>query len=619
MDLVHPFISRSRSYVPSSKSTKVSDLVADYLSFLGVEAVFVLTGGCAVHLIQSFSDVEKVDVVPVQHEQSGAMAADAYSRISGGLGVAIATSGPGATNLLTGVCCSYYDSVPTLMLTGQVPSTQLRRDSESRQIGFQETDVVSIFRSVTKLSVLVDDPHRVLLELDRAVWNCFTGRMGPCLLDICDDVQRALVCPSELPRFDGEPTRSAELLKPQKIVIKSAKSRSNREEPVVRLLRQSQRPLLILGAGVRAANAIELATKLIEKLQLPFALTWGLLDSFAQDDELCIGTFGVTSGKAGNFIIQNADLLIVIGSRLDTHEIGNNASLFAPNAKKVMVDIDASEVDKFRNSGMVIDEPILMDCRQFMQVILARNDLSLECIDQAWISYIAEMKAKYPSCSDMDRDQSTHVNPYFFMNQLSQKISKNAAVITDCGSNLIWTMQGLKTNSNRQRIISAWNHSPMGYALPAAAGAFYAKRHDQIICITGDGGLQINIQELATIQRHVLPLKIFVMNNHGHGIIQGTQNQWLNGNHIASSEAGGLPDPDFASICRSYGIPTTVCTDNSSVEMAIEEVLGFAGPIVCIVDMLTGPQIYPKLLAGKAIHESFPPVTESELSSAMRF
>jgi len=619
MDLDHPYIARSRGYLPSSDKTKVSDLVADYLACLGVRAVFVLTGGCAVHLIQSFSEIEKVEVLPVQHEQSGAMAADAYSRVSGELGVAIATSGPGATNLLTGVCCSYYDSVPTLLLTGQVPASQLRRDSESRQIGFQETDVVSIFSSVTKLSVLVDNPQRILFELDRAVWNCFTGRMGPCLIDICDDVQRALVCPADLPRFEGQSTGNNEVLNTQEIYIESATSKSDHEESVVQLLRNSRRPLLVLGAGVRSANAIELATNLIKKLQIPFALTWGLLDSFAHDDELCVGTFGVTSGKAGNFIVQNADLLIVLGSRLDTHEIGNNASLFAPNAKKIMVDIDASEIDKFQNSGMIIDEPILMDCRLFMQTILARNDLSLEGTDKAWIPYIAEMKTKYPSCSEMDQNQTTQVNPYFFMNRLSQKISNNAGVITDCGSNLIWTMQGMTTGSSRQRIISAWNHSPMGYALPAAVGAFFAGRHDQIICITGDGGLQINIQELATIQRHALPLKIFVMNNHGHGIIQGTQDQWLNGSHVASSESGGLPDPDFASIFRAYGITTIVCIDNSSVDEAIDEILKVDGPIACIVDMQAGPQIYPKLLAGKAIHESFPQVTDVELSNAMRF
>jgi acetolactate synthase-1/2/3 large subunit len=466
---------------------------------------------------------------------------------------------------------------------------------------------------------LVDDPQRILFELDRAVWNCFTGRMGPCLIDICDDVQRALVYPADLPRFEGQSTSNIEIPNAQKLDVESTTSKSDREEPVVQLLRHARRPLLVLGAGVRSANAIELAKNLIEKLQLPFALTWGLLDSFAHDNELCIGTFGVTSGKAGNFIVQNADLLIVIGSRLDTHEIGNNASQFAPKAKKIMVDIDTSEIDKFQNSGMVIDEPIIMDCRLFMQRILARDDLSLEGIDKEWISYIAEMKTKYPSCSETDRNQTTQVNPYFFMNQLSQKISNNAAVITDCGSNLIWTMQGMTTGSSRQRIISAWNHSPMGYALPAAVGAFFAGRHDQIVCITGDGGLQINIQELATIQRHALPLKIFVMNNHGHGIIQGTQDQWLDGSHVASSESGGLPDPDFASIFRAYGITTIVCVDNSSVDEAINAMLNVDGPIACIVDMQAGPQIYPKLLAGKAIHESFPLVTEAELSTAMRF
>ena len=615
----HPLISRSRCYSPLQGTQKVSDLVADYLAFLGVKTVFVLTGGCVVHLIQSFSEVGDITILPVQHEQSGAMAADAYSRISGGLGVAVATSGPGATNLLTGVCCSFYDSVPTLMLTGQVPSGFLRRESGSRQIGFQETDVVSIFRSVTKSAVLVDDPQFILYELDKAVFNCFTGRMGPCLIDICDDVQRAIVRPSEMKRFvNPKEVKAVEVKLALDASVSSAET-FNGEESVVHLMRKSQRPLLVLGAGVRSANALEVALKLIEKLKLPYALTWGLLDSFDHNDDLCVGSFGVTSGKAGNFVVQNADLLVVVGSRLDTHEIGNIPALFAPNAKKIMVEIDEFEINKFKNSGLTISEPVLMDCRLFIQALLKRSDLTLESMDSGWIKYIAEMKTLYPSCSDTDRNQSTHVNPYFFMNRLSRELSKSAIIVTDCGSNLIWTMQGVTTSSNHQRIISAWNHSPMGYALPAAVGASMACPQNQIVCITGDGGFQINIQELATVQRHALPLKIFVMNNHGHGIIQGTQDQWLNGSHVASSKVGGLPDPDFKSICSAYGIYTINCQDNSSVDIAIAEMLKNNGPIVCIVDMRTGPQIYPKLLAGKAIHESLPPVSEDEFRSAMRF
>ena len=603
-------ISKSRSYKPIDSLVKVSDLIADYLAFIGVSDVFVLTGGCAVHMIDSFAKSEKISVVPMQHEQSAAMAADSYSRLKNQLGVVVATSGPGATNLLTGVCCSYYDSVPTLILTGQVPSGQLKKESQSRQVGFQETDVVSIFSSVTKYSVIIENPELILYELDKAIWKCLSERMGPCLLDICDDVQRAEINPSLVLRYLEKAPASSEPPEFDKgMIARQVKS----------LAKSFTRPLLVFGAGVRHSDSIIQAEELIFTTNIPFTLTWGAFDFFSHDNPLFVGTFGVTSGRAGNFVVQNADLLICIGTRLDTHEIGNNSQLFAPDAYKIFIDIDQSEVEKFKNSALNIDLPIIADCKSFIEWALEEKVLNNFTPSRDWKEYISEISQAFNSYTEEDRLQDKRVNPYYFMESLSELIFSNSIIVTDCGSNLIWTMQGIRITEKIQRVISAWNHSPMGYSLPAAIGAAFANPKANIICITGDGGLQINVQELATIERFNLPIKIFVMNNHGHGIIQGTQDQWLGGRHIASAYSGGLPDPDYSKVTMAYGIPTTALKDHTELKKIISDVLNSTGPHACIVDMNEGSQIYPKVLAGKAIHEASPLLSESELRKYMKY
>jgi acetolactate synthase-1/2/3 large subunit len=583
---------------------KTSDYIAQFLADQGVTDTFVLTGGCIVHIIDSIAQNDRVRYIPVQHEQAGAMAADAYARITGNLGVALTTSGPGATNLLTGVCCSYYDSIPVLLITGQVPVSQLRRDSQSRQIGFQETDVVSIFQSVTKYAKLIDDVRMIRYELEKAVHIAKSGRPGPVLLDICDDIQRAEINPDELESFS-----------PPKIVASQAALQAQVDQ-MVSLINQSARPVVILGGGIRLANAVSLARLIIEKAKLPFTLTWAGMDYIPHDHGLYVGGFGVTSGRPGNFAVQNADLLIAIGTRLDTHEAGSNLKTFAREAKKVVVDIDPAEQEKYAPHGMPIDVLITADARDVLDLVDANLNKITVRDRTEWLSHIRNWKAKYPICTDEHRRQPAWVNPYVFMDTLSRLCRDNAIIVTDCGSNLIWTMQGFAVRGD-QRVISAFNHSPMGYSLPASMGAALASPRRQTICITGDGGLQINIQELATIQRHSIDVKIFVMNNHGHGIIQGTQDNWLGGRHHAAHPDHGLPDPDCERIAHAYGIPTERIDGHHELSAKISKVLGTKGPVLCNVNMLSGPQIAPKLLYGRPIEDSDPLLPRDEFHANM--
>ncbi len=581
---------------------KLSDYVASFLASKGVDKVFVLTGGCILHCIDSVAKTSNIDYLPVQNEQAAAMAADGYARVTGRVGVAMATSGPGATNLLTGVCCSYYDSIPVMMITGQVPRAQLKGSSLSRQIGFQETDVVSIFQPITKYAVLIDDPNKIRYELEKAYYLAMNGRPGPVLLDICDDVQRAEIDPDQLPSF--VPDQSSVITQSENLI------------KLVELIREAKRPVFIVGGAVRLANIGEKVRHFLDVSGLPFTLTWGAMDIAPHDSKYFVGGFGVTSGRSGNFAVQNSDLLIAFGTRLDTHEAGTNLKNFGREAKKVVVDIDISELEKFENLGLEAELLIHDDVRHVIDYLLLNVREKWEDT-HGWLGYIEKMKKSYPICLEEYRDQKNFVNPYVFMEELAKVSSADSIVVTDCGSNLIWTMQGFQIKHG-QRLISAFNHSPMGYSLPAVIGTFLADKERQNICIIGDGGMQINIQELATIKKYNIKARIFILNNHGHGIIQGTQDNWLESRYHASNPVdGGLPDPDFVKISQAYGLHACEVFDHKDLNRTLLQAMNYDGPIVCVVHMQSGAQIYPKLLFGRPIEDSSPLLDREEFNNNM--
>lgn len=578
------WLQKAKGYDPPNRDMKVADLIADYLHHLEVKTVFVVTGGAALHLIHSLSRNGNFLVLPMQHEQSGSMAADAYARVNNGLGVSIATSGPGATNLLTGVCCSFYDGIPTLFLSGQVDSDKLNIESKSRQIGFQETNVVDIFTPITKYSKLIRDAGIILFELDRAIHECFNGRPGPVLLDICSDIQRTIINPSKLERFYSKEIVEDLLKKPDKL--------KKGVEECLNLLAQSKKPLLILGAGIRQSSQTENVSLFIKKFRIPYVTSWGAADIIPQSNELFVGCFGTYPGEVGNLAIEESDLLIIIGARLDKKTIGNDASKFGVNSKKIIIDIDESEIDKFKSQNLDFDLKLSINLSLFLKEIISHDVEKIHNDYISWKNLVLKLKESHSILTENDKTQLEKVNPYYFMHILSKSIEENSIVITDCGSNLVWTMQGLFITSHIKRVISAWNHSPMGYSLPASIGACFSNESNDVICITGDGGLQMNIQELATIQRHNLPIKIFVMNNHGHGIIQQGQDQFFEGQHIATNFQGGLPDPDYEKISKAYGVPSMTISSNVELELKIADILSNEGPFLCVIDLLEGQQIH---------------------------
>ncbi|MAG14327.1 MAG: acetolactate synthase [Dehalococcoidales bacterium] len=582
---------------------KLSDYVACFLAGQGIKHVFLITGSAAVHLIDSIAKNPDIDYICTQHEQSAAMAAEAYSRITENLGAALSTSGPGATNLITGVCCAYFDSIPTIFITGQVPRSQLKRGYAVRQLGFQETDVVSMFESTTKYAVLVDDPQNIKYELEKATHLARTGRPGPVLLDIPDDVQRAEINPDELRSFVPEETPGS-------------------NEPdldlkrVLELITESKRPIVVFGGGIKNSKAQTKAVAFAEKLGFPVALTWAGMDILPHNHPLVVGGFGVSSVRWGNFAVQNSDFILTIGTRLDTHGAGDKLKTFAREAKKIILDVDKGELDKYKDRGMNVDVMINTDAENFFDQINDKLDgINKQDITE-WAERIKEWKNRYPVCPPQYFEQKEKVNPYVFMECLSEASSEGDVIITDAGATLTWTMQAYKVKKN-QKLFSAFNHSPMGYSLPASMGAYLADNRHTVICVIGDGGIQINIQELATIARHKWPIKIFLIDNRGYGIVRQTQETWLEARYEATSWKGGLALPDFINIALAYGIGTEVINNHAEMRGKLRKILASRDAVLCTVNLRPDEKITPKLAFGRPIEELTPPLDKKEFLKNM--
>jgi len=586
---------------------KLSDYVAEFLAKQGVKHTFGITGGAIIHMFDSIDKTKGIKNICTQHEQAAAMAADAYSRITGNIGVAIATSGPGATNLITGVGCSYFDSIPLVIITGQVPLSQLGKNSKARQIGFQETNVVETFKPITKHAVLVEEPEKIKYELEKAFYLAKTGRPGPVLVDIPDDIQRAEIEPSELQEYSPQ---EDELELEREIQLE------NKVDQVIDLIENSERPIIILGGGIKLAKCQNKTRYLIEKLNLPVALTWAMLDSFPHDSFLSVRDFGVTANRPGNFAVQNADLIVAIGTRLDTHETGSNLSTFARQAKKIVVDIDKSELEKYQERGMPIDILINSDVKDFLDILEKKvNSIRIKDISN-WMQLINRWKKDYKSCLPEYFESQEQINPYAFLDIMSDQAKQSDIIIPEAGCNVTWAMQAWKVKEG-QKLFTSFNHSPMGYSLPAAIGACFANDKNPVIAIVGDGGLQMNIQELATVVKHNLPIKIFLFNNDGYGMIQQTQETWLDSRYVGTNPESGVPIPNFEKIAQAYGIKTITAYTHQDMKEKIRETLDFDGPVLFDIKIHPKARIYPKLTFGRPIEDSAPILSDQEFSENM--
>jgi acetolactate synthase-1/2/3 large subunit len=575
---------------------KLTDYIAEYISKIA-DNVFVGQGGNIIHLLDSFGKRKDIKIIPSQNEQGASIAADAYSRFNEKkIGVTATTSGPGMLNLMQGIACSFFDSIPTVHFVGAVVTNQLRKNKKIRQIGFQEMEVVDIVKPITKYAVLLKDKNMIKYELEKMFYYAKEGRQGPVLMDLPDDLQRADINPKKLKSF-----------KPPKKLKKKVLF----EKKFLNLIKNSKRPLIVVGQGVNLSNTKKELYKFISKTGIPFSPSWATVDLFTSEDKLNAGTFGVAATRYGNFAIQNADLLISLGCRLNTQITGSNLKSFAPNAKKIVVDIDDNELKK--PNGLKYDLKINLNLKDFFKTINPKIKYKKDY--NKWITKFKLWKQKYPIVQQEYYKQTKKCNPYVFFRSLSEQTGKNDVLIPDASANLIWAMQSFKVKG--QKIFTALNHSPMGYSMPATIGAYLADKTKNVICTIGDGSMQMNIQELATISHFNLPIKIFVINNNGYGLIKQTQDTWLDSRRVGVDSRSGLAMPNLIKIANAYGIKTVEINNHKEMDKKLRRVLNSKFPVLCDVKVDEKQKVIPKLEFGKAIHDLSPRLSKEEMNLNM--
>ena len=568
------------------KLKKVSDVVAEVLIEENVSHVFAISGGASLHLIHSLADNKNIQYICNHNEQACAMAADGYSRVSGKTGVAVTTSGPGATNLITGICCSYYDSIPSLFITGQVSTMRMKGDTGVRQIGFQETPIVDIAEEITKYAYTIVDPEEIKFQLQKALHIAKSGRPGPVLIDIPDDLQRQLVDPLKLKNFQAPAAQELPHFK-------------NSLQDTMDSIMNSKRPILIAGWGVHLSDTKAELLKFAESFNIPIALTWGAADLIPFDHDLYVGTFGTHGNRHANFAVQNADLIISLGSRLDTKSTGSPVNTFAREAKKIMIDIDINELNKFQYFDLKFDQLIHCDLKDFFNNISKLEPSKDTSNNLEWLKQINKWKHQFISFDNTKGIATTQVNPYNFVDSISNNLKGNEQIFIDTGCSIAWFMQSLRVK-DKVRVFHDFNNTAMGWALPAAIGGYYAnlKHQSPIIAIIGDGSFMMTSYELATVMHHNIPIKIFIMNNQGYSMIQQTQDQWLDSNYHASSEEGGLSFPNYKKLASTYNIKYFELNSGKDFSL-IDEIMNEGNPLICNVCIDKDFRVTPQVKFGK--------------------
>jgi acetolactate synthase-1/2/3 large subunit len=591
---------------------KLSDYVVQFLADRGVQHVFLLTGGGAMHLNDSLGGCPGIRYICNLHEQACAIAAEAYAKYDNRLAVAMVTVGPGATNTITGVAGAWLDSTPVLFLAGQVKTADLKANSGLRNRGVQEVDAVELVRSITKYAVTVTDPKTVRYHLEKAVHLAQSGRPGPVWIDIPLDVQAARIEPENLAGFSKEPELKTST---PALVEMAAKS-------TLELLAEAERPFLWLGNGIRLASAQTEMRQLLEELQVPFGLTWLAMDFLPDDYPALVGRPGPMAPRGANFALQNCDFLLTIGARLDVV-----CTAFAPEhlsrgAKKVMVDIDPAELKKMEP---YLTLPVCADARDFIKELLRQAQAIDNRNWSAWKSRCHDWRERYPLIEPRHRLQEGLVSMYYFTEALCDQLPEDALVVSASSGNAVEMLLLAFKAKSGQRVVYTTGLGPMGFGLPASIGGCLAHGGRDTICVDGDGGFQMNIQELETIARLRLPIKIFVINNGGYGSIVSSQTAYFK-RLVGCTRESGLTFPDTLKIAAAYGIPSSQIQGQATVAAGIRKVLLSTGPHICEVLALPDEPRQPRVssqqrpdgsMVSKPLEDLFPFLPREEFLANM--
>lgn len=573
---------------------KTSDYVINTLVAEGVTHIFEVCGGALSHLLDSLYDRRDIHTISMHHEMAAAIAAEGYARAGGKIGVAMATSGPGATNLVTGIGSCYFDSIPCIFITGQVNTYEFKFHKPVRQVGFQETDIVKIVEPIVKYSVLISNHQEVQELLNKSINIAKKGRPGPVLIDIPLNIQRSNIDPS--PQFINK-FNSNDTVIPDENLINQIKT----------LIEFSSRPIILAGGGVRSSKATEELYDFAHTNGIPVVVSLMGLDSFPHNDQLYIGMIGTYGNRYANLTIANSDLIIALGTRFDTRQTGTKPETFARSAKIIHVDIDPHEL----NNKIMVDLPLNMDIKKFLRYLNMNSFKIPKKYYSSWYEQIQKYKSNFSINTDSKNDQ---ISPYDFLREVSNALPEDAIICVDVGQNQMWAAQTIEVKKN-QRFITQGGMASIGSAVPLAIGASFAKPYQMIIIITGDGGFQLNIQELQTIYYHKLPIKIILLNNSGYGMIRQFQEQYFKCRF--QSSVIGYSNPDFQEVVTAYKIPSRKITLTTEIRPAIKSLFCNSRPQFLEVIIDPKFKVLPKLAVNKPVEDQEPELSRDELQSAM--
>lgn len=569
----------------------VADYIVQYLAEKGTNCAFGYPGGMVTYLMDAFDRHQHFTAYSLYHEQAAAFAACGYAQTSGHLGVAYATSGPGATNLITGICHAYFESVPTLFITGQVNTNEAKGSLNIRQKGFQETNIVDMVKQVTKYSAYIDRGEDIKYHLDQAFYYATSGRPGPVLLDIPIDIQRFELNIETLRNFTP-PTETA-IDYPE--IVKIIKDN----------LKQAKKPVIILGNGIRTAGVDEQLRVVINKLNIPVVTSMIAIDAVSADYPQYYGFIGAYGHRYANLIISQSDLLISLGSRLDVRQTGANVKEFARNAKLIRIDIDSVEFENKIKPDEIDLQADLKELVYHLNSDAFSNDL---IIPEKWLDQCQYYRKMLLNIDNMRPNQ--------IVDLICEMIPDGSIITTDVGQNQVWVAQSFKVKPN-QRVLFSGGHGSMGYSLPASIGAYYASQKP-VYCFTGDGGLQMNIQELQFLVREKIPVKIIILNNKSLGMIRHFQEMYFHSNFTQTVAHQGYSVPDFSRVGAAYGLPSRVISEQGDLKSCQND-LTSESP--ALIDIMIGETtyVYPKLAFNKPIYDQEPPLDRQLLDEILAY
>jgi acetolactate synthase-1/2/3 large subunit len=568
----------------------VSDYITEFLINKKITDVFGYPGGAITYFMESL-DKYSSDIKShlCYHEQAASFAACGYAQISNKPGVAFATSGPGATNLITGIANAFFDSIPCIFITGQVHTYNKPEELESRQIGFQETDIVNIVKPITQYAKKITNKNDIKYALEKAYYICVNGRPGPVLLDIPIDIQRAEIDSETLINYKNKNQNSFNYNNIKKLLLEK--------------LSISKKPIILAGNGINLSNASQEFNEIINKLKIPVVTSMIAVDLLDDDSKYNFGFIGAYGHRYSNIIINNSDLIISIGSRLDKRQTGDKET-FAVKAQLIRIDIDKNELtNKIKEDEI----DVICDIKDLFLDIINDSNFKIKNNYLSWLK-----KCNFIKETLLNYDKSPYTK---LINDFSKLIPNNATILTDVGQNQVWVSQHFN-KKNGQRILFSGGHGAMGYSLPASIGAFYANPENIIISINGDGGFQMNLQELQLIVREKLPIKIIIFNNNSLGMIRHFQEMYFNSNYVQTIKGNGYLAPDFCKLAKAYGI-RNYSVSNFNELFSIKNVLYDNEAVLININLDDNTYVLPKLANGKPIYDQDPLIDRNLLNKLM--